>query len=237
MAASSYSFVLRQVRNLLREPKPRFWQDDELVDWLILGAQDLWGELLDIYQDHFFTLDVTNVSLAANATSLTGVPTDCFRIIQIAPRDLSSTSSSSGLVFLPRDFTSNDFQSALAQDAADPGSTGVIYFCLAGVGSPISAPVIYTAPKISSALLLSVAYAPTLAALNAESNNPIPSESNNALICWTVAWAKAKESADGMPDAGWLAMYATAKERLRVRSDPRQQQEPDIVEGLFDGSF
>jgi hypothetical protein len=236
MAATTYDFLIRQVRNLLREPKPKFWQDDELVDWMVLGGQDLWGELIDTHQEHFFTVDATNVSLAANAASLTGVPVDCFRVLLIAPRDTTSAGSYRGCLFLPRDYNSDEFRNAMADDAADPSGSGlVIYYAMGGIGSPISAPTIYTAPQVTTAIPLRLAYIPTLAATNSESSDPIPAESNTALIAWTVAWAKAKDSPDNLPDPGWLAIYNTAKEKLRTRATPRQEQEPEVVLGMFDG--
>ena len=64
-----------------------FWTDDELLDKLIDAAKDMWAAILDTYGDHYLTVDVTNVSLAASATSLTGVPTDTFRVHLIEPRD------------------------------------------------------------------------------------------------------------------------------------------------------
>ena len=66
--------------------------------------------------------------------------------------------------------------------------------------------------------------------------NPVPGGSDNALKAWTIAYANAKEGPQGarIPDAGWLAVYATEKQTILTRLTPRQEQEPDVVDGLFD---
>ncbi len=53
--------------------------------------------------------------------------------------------------------------------------------------------------------------------------------------CRCVAWARAKQSSDGTPDAGWLAIYSTDKQGLLTALTPRQEQEEEVVEGMFEG--
>jgi hypothetical protein len=213
-----------------------FWTDAELLNIATRGATDLWAAILDLHQEHFKTEDDTNVSLAAEATSLTGVPSDLFRVSVIEPRDLTTSNSQRFIKFVPLDFNHPNFEAARAMSSFDTNTQLTIYYCITGAGSPIAAPTIRVAPKISSALNLRLVYVPTLGAssLATTSNNPIPGESDNALIAWTVAFARAKEREDRSPDSAWLGVYSTEKQSLLTRLTPRQTQEPEIVEGMFE---
>ncbi len=236
MAASLLNdIVALKVRPALIETVARFWTDDELRDIMVDGIRDLWGAILDVYGDHYLTVDATNVSLAANGTQLTGVPADCFRIQSIEPRDITDTGSGRGLIFVPRKYKDYEFQGARALPAQDVDTPGIVYYQMTGIGAPNSAPVVLTAPKLSSALLLRFAYNPTLAITGATTNgvNPIPGESDTALKCWTLAYARAKEREDRLPDPGWLAAYSAERAHILTRLTPRQEQEPDVVESFF----
>lgn len=211
-----------------------FWTDAELLDHIINGAKDLWAAFLDLYGDHYITVDTTNVSLAASATQLTGVPADCFRVNLIEPRDLSNASNGRNVMFVPRPYNHPAFMAGRTQAAFDPTTGGIVYYDVTGVGSPNGAPVILTAPQLSQALNLRFVYNPTLAALTISSNNPIAGESDKALVAYGVAFARAKEREDRSPDPGWIAVYATEKQAVLTRSTPRQDQEPQVVDGLFD---
>ena len=95
-------------------------------------------------------------------------------------------------------------------------------------------PTIYVAPKLSAAVNLSMTYVPSLAVLTAISTNPVPGESDNAVIAWTVAYARAKERDDRAPDAGWLAIYGSEKQNILVSLSPRQTQEPVVATAMFE---
>lgn len=211
-----------------------FWTEQELLDLLILGCKDLWRAITDLHQGHFTTIDATNVSLVANATSLAGVPADMFRVLMIEPRDLTSTNSGR-VSFSPKPYQNATFQSARTQTASDPTALPTIYYDIINAGSPVAAPAIIIAPPISSTVLLRLVYVHTLPVLVETDNNPIPGESDNALVAWCVAWARAKESEDRGPDSSWLAIYATDKQALLTALTPRQEQDAQVVEGLFDG--
>ncbi len=219
----------------LNETTARFWTDAELLDYAIKGVQDLWKALVDLHQEHFLTDDASNVSVAANATTLTGVPADCFRVHMIEPRDLSG--SARYLKFEAKDYNHVDFQEARAQTAVDPSGGPVVLFALVGAGAPVAAPTVKVAPKLTAAVNLRFVYIPTLASMTADSSNPIPGESDNAIIAWIVAWARAKEREDRTPDPEWLALYATEKTGLKIINTPRQSQDPEIVDGMFEGYF
>jgi hypothetical protein len=225
--------IRTRARETLLEASASFWADDELLNHALDGVYDLWGAILDLHQEHFLTNDESNVSLAADATSLTGVPTDVFRVTTLEVRDLTSAASVQGLSFEPRDFNHADFQAARGLRAQDPNGC-TVYFCLINAGAPVAAPSILVAPKLSAAVNLRLVYNPTFGALTASDDNPIPGYSDKALFAYIVAYARAKEREDRSPDPEWLAIYATEKKNLLTRLTPRQTQEPDVAEGLFE---
>lgn len=212
-----------------------FWTDAELLNDVTNGAKDLWASILDLHQEHYQTIDITNVSLAASGTTLTGVPADCFRVQLIEVRDSTTNGSSRGIKFTPRKYNSQEFINARTRAAVSSTAVDEIFYSISGVGSPIGAPTINVAPSVDAAILLRLVYNPTLAALTLSDSNPIPGESDQALICYGVAYARAKERDDRSPDPNWLAAYATEKQHILTRLTPRQEQEPEVVEGLFEG--
>lgn len=209
-----------------------FWSSDELIDICNKGIKDLWGGIVDLNQEHFLTVDVTNVSLAADGTQLTGVPTDVFRVYIIEPRD---TTVSPGLytLFEPRDYNAWEFINARAKTSQDTSGGLTVYYCMTSAGAPVAAPVVLTAPKISTAMNLRFVYIPSPAAVTSSGNNPIPGESDQALIAYTVAFARAKEREARDPDPAWIATYSTEKKNVMARLSPRQNQEIEVVEDLF----
>jgi hypothetical protein len=232
--ATALSAIRTQVRAQLVEPTARFWSDAELDAIMQHGIVDLWGAILDLHGDHFLKVDESNCVLRANATKISGVPEDCFRVQLIEPRDISIDGSGRSVIFTPKKFNSPEFTGARTLSAQDP-STGLsrqVFYQLTGAGSPVGAPQILTGPKLSSDLLLRVAYNPTLEITD---YNPIPGGSDNALKAWTIAYATAKEGEGGerIPNPGWLSIYATEKQLILVRLTPRQEQEPEVVDDLF----
>jgi hypothetical protein len=217
----------------LVEATAAYWTDAELLIHAISGIKDLWKAVIDLNQGHFVTQDVTNVSLAASTQTLTGVPTDVFRVEVIEPRDLTTTNTARNVTFAPRSINHADFTGARSLGTVDP-SGREIYFAVLGAGSPTAAPTIEIAPKISTALLLRLSYTAVIGALTAASTNPIPGESDHALEAWIIAYARAKEREDRSPDPEWIAIYASEKKNLLTALTPRQTVEPDVVEALFE---
>lgn len=232
MATVLADIITNEVRPQLRELTARFWSDAELLGIMKHGIRDLWGAILDVHGEHYLVVDETNVSLVAGAKQLSGVPGDCFRVQFLEPRDTSVNGTSPWLRFLPRKWNSPEFAEARSLTATDANTGDVIYYAVSGEGSPIAAPVIRTAPALSSTLLIRLAYNPTI---TIGTNNPIPGESDHALKAWTLAYAKAKEVGSGLPDAGWLSIYSTEKQSILTRIVPRQEQEPEYVSGMFEG--
>lgn len=230
--ATLISAIETKVRLRLVESTARFWTSDELVGIIEAGCRDLWRDVVDLKAEHYLVIDDTHVSMAANATELAGVPLDVHKIYLIEPRDLTDNSTNQGVVFKPLEFNHAEFQSARARSATDP-SNDVIYYAIVGQGAPVGAPRIMVAPKVSSAMNVTLIYVPTLGPLTKDSPIPIPGEADNAIIAWTVAFAMAKEREDGSPDPNWLSVYATDKQHLLGSLGLRQLQEPTYAEALF----
>jgi len=232
--ATAMSSILTQARSHLNEDTSSFWTDTELLLIANNGIKDLWRRLNDLFKHYFITIDITNVTLAASSSSLAGVPTDVFRIVTVEPRVVGSSNPNPGLIFVPAGYNDPRFVNARAQGPVEPKNV-VIFYEVMNPGAPVGAPMIRIAPQVSSAVNLALVYNQVLAAVVAASNNPIPGESDNALIAWTVAYARARERDDRAPDPEWLAVYATDKAALCRELTPRQIQEPEVVQGMFEG--
>lgn len=235
MATPIYT-IERLARQRLNEIAPRFWSSDEMTSFIVSGIKDLWRDIADLKQEHFLTIDTTNVSLPASTGTLSGVPADVHKVYLIEPRDVTVNSSNTNLVFMPAEYNDNRVRAARTNSAVDP-SNGLIYYSITSQGSPVGAPVIYCAPMVTSAVNLTFSYVPTLPTLTTASNVPIPGEVDNALVAWTVAYARAKERADFSPDPAWLQIYATEKAHILESLGLRQYQEPQFVEALFESEW
>lgn len=209
-----------------------FWSSAELIGLEIAGIKDLWRDIVDLKGEHFFTTDTTNVTLAANTATLSGLPSDVHKTLLIEARDTSDSSANEGLIFKPKEYNHPEFQSARSRDDIDP-KNDIIYYAITQAGGPVGALTIYVAPQVTSAVNLSFTYVPTLATMTSASTNPIPGESDNAVVAWTVAFARAKEREDRAPDAGWLAIYSTEKSHLLQSLGLRQTQEPAYVDAIW----
>lgn len=212
----------------------QFWSSAELIEHFNNGIKDLWKAQIDLHQDYFQTIDVTNVSQVADAETLTGVPSDVFRVLLIEPRDTTSAGAYRSTLYRPAKYNSDKFINARASEGLSSTGGGIVLFSLSQAGSPIGAPTIHVAPKVDTTIPLRLVYIPTIATKTSSDYNPIPGESDNALVCWCVAYARAKEREDRMPDANWLAMYGNEKKNMLTPLTPRQEQEPEYVEDVFD---
>ena len=233
--ATLLSALETQVRRHLDESTASFWSSAELIDIMNNGIKDLWRPIVDLKEEYFLTIDTTNVTMAANTATLTGVPADVHKVYLIEALDTSSDSAAAGLTFLPQDYNHGNVQAARAQDAVDPKNS-VVYYSVTGAGAPTgtSSTVIYVAPQIKTTTSLRFVYVPVIAAKTTSDNNPIPGEADNALIAWTVAWARAKERESRSPDPEWIAVYGTEKQNILQSLGVRQLQEPKIVDAMFE---
>lgn len=216
----------------LIEPNANFWSSAELIAIINLGIKDLWRAIVDLKQEHYLTIDDTNVILPANSSVMQGVPKDVHKIYMIEPRDLSQNGSNHGLIFQPRDYNSEAFQMARARAAVDPAD-GVIYYAIHKQGAPVGSPEIRIAPQVTSDVNISFGYVPTLATLPADGIVAVPGEADNALVAWTVAYARAKESESRAPDPTWLTVYQGEKDKLLESLGLRQYQEPLYTDAMF----
>jgi hypothetical protein len=229
--------TLAQIETLtrlrLQEPTARFWSSDELIGIITAGVKDLWRDIVNLKQEHFFTIN-ESVTLAADTATLTDVPSDVHKVLLIEPLDGTTDSSNYNLKFDPLDYNDEKVQAARVSDAVDPKEQ-VIYYSVVSAGSPVAAPTIYIAPQVTSAVSLRFVYVPTISAsLSSGDNVPIPGDVDNALVAWTIAYARAKERADLAPDPSWLATYKGEKDRILMSLGTRQLQDPQFVKPVFE---
>lgn len=235
--ATTIAQIEAGARQHLVEEDPKFWSSTELTSIIIRGIKDLHRPIVGLRQEYFLTIDTTNVSLAALTSTLTGVPSDVYKIKMIEPRDMSQDSTNRGLEFRPLDYSDPKFQAARASDPIDPASA-IIYYAITAAGSPVAAPTIVVAPQVSTAVSLTLAYIPTVSSsLTTSSNVPIPGEVDNALIAWTVAYALAKESENKAPDPTWLNIYRDERNRILEGLGIRQYQEHEYIEAFCESEW
>ncbi len=226
--------IITRARKTLLEETASFWTDAELLDHAINGAKDLWKAIIDVYQDHFLEINATSVSVVASQSTLSGVPTDCFRIKSIEPRVPATYPN---LFFFPKDWGHPEFKAARTMAAQDPQGT-VFLYDLVGPGPPIAAPLVWIGPQSTTDVNLTIGYIKAVSdSLTTASANPIPGETDHAIEAYIIAHARAKEREDRSPDPEWLAIYGTEKANLLVAVTPRQEDEPDVVEDLFGEAF
>lgn len=231
--ATLLSAIITNARKPLRESTASFWSDAELLVHALAGVSDLWRRVIDLHQEHYLTVDETNVTLAASTATLTGIPSTAFRIVSIDVRD-PTTAATQGIEFVPRDWNHPDMVNARRNPAVSPAGA-VIPYTITGQGPPVGTLTVRVGQKVSSAVNLTVAYIPTHGASASSDNNPIPGESDKAIEAYIVAHARAKERKDGSIDPEFAAFYEAEARKITVALTPRQEQELDVVEGMFEG--
>lgn len=235
MAATTIAAIIQRARYHLNEPTEDaangFWLDAELAALIDMGARDLWRAINDNFQHYFVTIDTANVTQAAGASTLSGVPADVSIVRGIEPVDLNARP---GLNYEAKDYNHVDFQRARALGAQDPGQGCRVLYCITGAGSPVAAPTIQVAPLLSAVVALRLTYVPTLAIITKLGSNPIPGESDSALVAWCVAYAMAKQGEDKQPDPNWLTVYSTEKQNILTSLTPRQTDDEQLAEAFFE---
>ncbi len=198
------------------------WPEAELVDIANRGIRDLWRAIQALDKDFFYTVDATNVTLTVSGATLTGVPSDVARVRGIEARDLTTPG---GLTFEPLDYVHPTMAHQRSIAAAAVVANQKFYYSVVGGGAPIAAPTIYIAPKVASATLnLTLIYVPTVAEKVITDTNPIPGESDEAIVAWIVAHALAKLAATKQPDQTWLKVYDVEKTAVLDAVFERQSQ-------------
>lgn len=229
--ATTLSFIVTMSRDRLNEPVPRFWSNAELLRYANRGIRDMHRQLGATHQAYFHEIS-TLVTHPANGTQLTLVPTNVTIIHGLEPADMAANPS---LFYQRRDYNHPEFQSARAETAKDPSQGGIVLYAPTQAGGPVAAPVIYVAPLLSALRLLRLTFMPTVGAeLVATDPNPIPGESDNALIHWIVAYARGRQTGKQQPDDVELALYQRELDRIMAAITPRDDSEPEVVEGMFE---
>lgn len=225
------STLVANTRIQLHETTARFWTDAELVSHINGGIKDLWRAINNQYQDYYFTTTAAAATIPASTATMSGVPSDVHVIRGVEPADPTSYPD---LQFEFRPYTDPRVATARAMTAQDVTQLGRIYLSITGLASPAGTPTIYVAPQITASLAVRLTYIPTLADKSVSDANPIPGESDKALTFWAIAYARAKLTEDQSPDPNWLALYATEKANILTALAPRQEQDDQFVEGLFE---
>lgn len=229
--ATTLQTILNMTRDALNEAVPRFWSDAELLRYMNRGIRDAWRQISVTNQNYQFSIN-TSVTLAANASTLSGVPSDLSVLFQIEPVDLIANP----INFVGKEYTSAEFQNARANDQShDPQQPGVIYYCVTGAGAPVAAPTVYVAPQVSAEVTLAIAYRPTIGAeLAATGTVPLPGELDQALVHWTTAHALGRERGDAAPDTMRMQLYQRELDVILVAITPRDEQEDQVVSAMFE---
>jgi len=217
----------------LIEATASFWTDAELVQHLADAARELWRAIINLHERHFYTVNESSVSMAPSQSTLAGVPGDGFRVTLLEPTDVTTLY---GMLFQHRNYEHAEFCAARAEGAVDPAGR-TIFWDLLGEGPNVSTASIYVAPQSNSTVSLRIGYIRNLSSLSSattSSTNPIPGESDDALVAYCVAHARAKEREDRSPDPEWMAIYGTAKKNLLAALTPRVEPEAQEVEGVFE---
>lgn len=230
--ATKLSEIISDIRINLQERTPRFWKDAELLAHVNAGIKDLARSLNTQYQNFFFETN-TNVRYVANAETLVDVPNSVSTVLGL---ELADANAYPNIEFVYKDFNDRLFRNARAMSPIDPTTAGQIFFCFTGAGAPVAAPKVYIAPRLDTALTLRMTFIPTLGRLTVDSNNPVPGESDHALVCWGTAHARAKIREEQTPDPEWLALYATEKTNILVAVTPRQEVTDQVAESPFGDS-
>lgn len=231
----TYTQLIAAARLHLNETTASFWSDAELLVYGQNGTRDLWRSLVDLKQEYFLTIDTTNVTLAANTATLTGVPAGVYKVYEIEPLNNNSTGANQNVHFTPLDYNDPAFRAARASENVDPTNCN-FYYAVTGQGAPFAAPTVHIAPKSTSALSIRFVYVPVLGAsdMDAGDSLPLPGECDNAIIAWIVAYARAKEREERGPDPEWIGIYGTEKQNILNSLGVRVLQEPEFAKALFE---
>ena len=228
--ATTFTALIGRVRTNLIEATASFWTDAMILSELNDGMWDLQKAINALYQDYYFTSDVTNVSIAANGTTVTGVPSDVMVVRGLEPRVPTNFPY---LEFVFKPYNSPAFMQARGLTAQDPTQLSQMLVAITGAAGPVAAATIHVAPAPTTAIPLRLTYIPNIATKVGADNNPIPGQSDKALVCYATAYARSRIREDQSPDPDWLALYATEKQNLLTALAPRQEQDDQVAEALF----
>lgn len=231
-----FSTIIASARTLLNEASASFWADTELLGYAIDGARDLWRAIVNLNQGHFVAVEATgNIVYGANTNWISGLPADLYRIESLELLDLTAANPVQNCTFEFRRVSDAEFQSSRSLSPQDPNGQQ-LFFHLYNAGAPVGTPLIEVAPQITTPVALRMVYTQTLPAANytVKSINPVPGDSDHALMCWVIAHALARERDDLTPHPTWIAMYASDKNGLLESLTPRQTQDVETADAIFE---
>jgi len=227
---TALSTILLSVRDQINEPVADFWTDGEIVRYINNGIRDLWRHINQTHQDYHFAIDVA-VEQQAGMDTLANVPANCGVVQLLEPLD----GESSPLHYWRRSPNHPEFVAARQDQAINPSSGGAIFYAITGAGAPVAAPTIRVAPLLSATIPLRLSYQPVIGPqLTVTDNNPIPGESDQALIEWAAAYAVGRQRHNGTPDAARMANYNVEVQKILIALAPRDESDADVVRGVFD---
>jgi hypothetical protein len=234
--ATQLSSLITVARDLLNEPVASFWTDAELLRYMNGAIRDLYRRIKDQQQDEFFVEDTSNVTALAGTRALSGWPTNVAEIRGIRPRDGAAYPT---LRFWPRKWTDYDFQASDLASDIDPRTGGDLYYVPVGASGPVGTMQVLIAPRLTADVPLTVAYVPSRDEITvATTVNPIPGESDMALVYYAVAHALARtphgDVASLHPHPGYLQLFEQEAAKILVATSPRQSDEPLVTEALFE---
>lgn len=229
--ATTIQTIITRARRALNETTARFWSDTELLDLAQMGIEDLWKAVKATNKKHLITSTTSTISASTPYFSAPDNIADIYGLEVAAP------DTNVNLHFKKADYFQAEFQQARFASAAEARETVVLYdiFGPGGNAASSGSTTIQIAPKLTSAVGVTLYYVPTPSSASTTSSNPIPGASDNALIAWVIAFARAREREDRAPDSEWLAVYNTEKQNLLTSVlDPRDKSEEVYVEGMFE---
>lgn len=227
--ATTLSTLISRARDFLVATGDTYWSDAELLAHAQAAIEDLWKAVLAAGQKHIITS--TASTLSANVLS-TDLPLDFGRMWGV---EVTNPTTNVNVIFTKKSYFSAEFQAARFADAVEPRHQTILYDLMNQGGPTDTTATLKTAPKVSSDMAITIWYTPTISALTTASTNPIPGHSDNAVVAWIVAFARAKEREDRAPDSEWVTIYSTEKTNLtNTVLEPRDAEAQEHVEGLFE---
>lgn len=230
--------LVTQVRSDLDESVAAVWTDSDLSQWLNAGIYRTLTKLKSIRREDWLTkrLASTDGALTINGSSYTAssmklvadttiytLPPDLVEIRLWQP--LTQADRDSGIVMIARDFSDVEFQQAIRLSSAS--STARYFYDLMGVNQLVVAPT--PAVSIETELYYvrfngTLALGDTIDILPAWAYEPVKSYCRYRAL-----------SAINHPDAAMaLSQFKDDAADTRSFASPRESQDPQIVEGIFD---
>lgn len=229
--------LLDQLRADLDEPTEAVWRDADLTVWLNAGIyrtqsvlkanRDDWQTKRLTSLDGTVTInganyDTANLQVVANTTIYT-LPPDMLEIRVLQP--LNQSDRDAGLSFLPRDFGDPDFQSALRLSSAVTQARYM--YEIMGLNQLVIMP---TPSQTIETELYYISFAGNLAL--EDSITSVPPFAYSTVKAY--AYYRALRSIQHTDTARAYQMFQDEKEELKSYAKPRQSQDPQFAEGVFD---